>query len=99
MSSEPCSSHVLDDSVIQIRKYWAVTGALLSFNVTFPPLAFFCEPDSNVFHSPSGPLSNSSGSLPIQYSTRYVTENGAAQAIRIALTDFCDFRSMTTHCG
>src|ERR1700753_52949 len=70
-----------------------------SRSVTIPPDAFFCAPESNLFHSPSGPLSNSRGSLPTQYSTRYVVAKGAAHAMRIAFTDFCDFKSTTTHCG
>src|SRR5579864_2007970 len=69
MSSEPCSSQVLEDSVIRTRTYWVETGVSASFRETAPPCEFLTAPDGKVFHSPCGPASKSSERVPTQYST------------------------------
>src|SRR5205085_2912933 len=99
MSSGPCTSQVLEDSVIQMRRYWVETGVSASFKVAAPPWPFFMLPAANVSHSPRGPASKSSAFLPTQYSTRYVVAYGLAQAMRTALTGLGARRFTTTHCG
>src|SRR5215471_7745464 len=64
MSSDPCSSHVFEDSVIQTRRYRAETESEESFSVTAPPFPSFTTPPGNVFHCPSGTRPN--GVRPIQ---------------------------------
>src|SRR5579864_2664924 len=69
MSSEPCSSQVLEDPVIQTRTYWVDTGVSASLSERVPPCEPFIAPDGKVFHSPCGPASKSSARFPTQYST------------------------------
>src|SRR5580704_17551585 len=69
MSSEPCSSQVLEDSVIKTRTYCVETGVSASLRETVPPCESFTAPDGKVFHSPCGPASKSSARFPTQYST------------------------------
>src|ERR1700716_4081941 len=99
MSSDPCSSQVLEDSVIKMRRYRVETGRSASFNVTVPPWAFFRTPEAKTLHSPLGPPSKSSAFVPLQYSTWYVAAYGLAHWIRTALRGFSAFKSTITHCG
>src|SRR5206468_3614414 len=99
ISPAPCSSHVLEDSVIRTRMKRVLTGALLNLRVTVPPRPVLNTPVGKTFHSPFGPKSKSNASPPVQYSTWYRIAYGFSHWIRTALTGFSFLRSTTTHCG
>src|SRR5689334_18895966 len=63
-SPSPCSSQVLDDSVIHTRRYLTGTGDSARLSVAVPPCPLLTVPDVNRFHWPSGFLLR--GSCPSQ---------------------------------